>query len=411
MQISIARTVAVALVLASSARATTIVVDANGSGSFTDIGPAIAAAQAGDVLVVLPGNYSGFTLGKGLTIIGYGTAHVVGLVSVTGIPANERAALVNLEPYDLSVTGCLGPVILQEIPSLTSTLVSQCADVRLLEVVSFSLPTPVAPGASIQGARVEIAASVLSGSNPGGSCCSSLDGGDGLVCDSGSRVHLVRSDCRGGGGMDQYDASSTAGDGGYGIVTDGDLILAGGRQSTISGGEGGFDFYPSAGCWLDGEGRSAVYQGGGSVWYSGANIVGAYDVIPSAGCAYVQTGPFAGPGTQQAVSPDDPTLSISGTPASGEVVTITLLAPPGATAILYFGRKPILVVDPTIRIEQLVPRTRVLNFGTVPASGQIVLNLTIPTVWAAGQFLGAQAEITLHSGEVRRTNSLPIVVR
>jgi len=51
------------LSLAALGSASTYVVDSSGGvgSDFTDIPPAIAAAQPGDVLLVLSGNYSGFT--------------------------------------------------------------------------------------------------------------------------------------------------------------------------------------------------------------------------------------------------------------------------------------------------------------------------------------------------------------
>jgi len=83
--------------LAIQATANTYVVDSSGGGQFTDIPPAIAAAQPGDVLLVMQGVYSGFTLDKGLAIIGYGTVTIAGDATVAGVQAGQTAALVALE--------------------------------------------------------------------------------------------------------------------------------------------------------------------------------------------------------------------------------------------------------------------------------------------------------------------------
>src|SRR5205809_924810 len=101
--------------LASSALATTYVVSEGGGGQFTDIPPAIDAAQPGDVLLVVTGTYSPFTLGKGLTIIGYGQTPLSGGVSILGVPAGETAVIVNLKPSDLSISDCMGSVLVQDV--------------------------------------------------------------------------------------------------------------------------------------------------------------------------------------------------------------------------------------------------------------------------------------------------------
>jgi len=45
--------------LAAPALATTITVDVNGTGDYTDISPAVAASSEGDTILVLPGTYTG----------------------------------------------------------------------------------------------------------------------------------------------------------------------------------------------------------------------------------------------------------------------------------------------------------------------------------------------------------------
>jgi hypothetical protein len=54
---------------------------------------------------------------------------------------------------------------------------------------------------------------------------------------------------------------------------------------------------------------------------------------------------------------------------------------------------------------------RIVQLGTLPASGEAQFSWTIPPVLAKGTFLCAQASVTLPSGAAERTNSVPIVVR
>src|SRR6188508_2341772 len=80
------------------AAASTYTVDAGGGGQFTDIQSAITAAQTGDVILVSAGTYAGFTLDKGVAIIGYGTVQVNGTAQVTNVAAGTRAAIVRVSP-------------------------------------------------------------------------------------------------------------------------------------------------------------------------------------------------------------------------------------------------------------------------------------------------------------------------
>jgi len=90
-----------------------------------------------------------------------------------------------------------------------------------------------------------------------------------------------------------------------------------------------------------------------------------------------------------------------------------LRAQPGSTAILYFGRQAIVVPAPSVEIEQLTPKARIVNLGTIPANGQKTFVWPIDASLPPGTFLVAQAEVTGSSsvGPLRRTNSIPIIVR
>ena len=58
------------LTLATLALGATITVDDNGPADHPSIGAAVYAAQAGDVILVEPGNYGPFLLDAALTIVG-----------------------------------------------------------------------------------------------------------------------------------------------------------------------------------------------------------------------------------------------------------------------------------------------------------------------------------------------------
>lgn len=106
----------------------TWVVDVEGNGDFPDLPPAVAAAAAGDTILV---NYwSGlavhwdFTLTKGLTIIGQGSdrARVMGHLVVADLPADQRVVLRSLQfdpvvgyPARATVQDCAGAVVLDDL--------------------------------------------------------------------------------------------------------------------------------------------------------------------------------------------------------------------------------------------------------------------------------------------------------
>lgn len=68
--------VLLACVLPATARADVWVVDKSGGGDFTQVQPAVDAAQPGDSVLVRPGLYSAFTLTKPLYVIGSGPGFV-----------------------------------------------------------------------------------------------------------------------------------------------------------------------------------------------------------------------------------------------------------------------------------------------------------------------------------------------
>src|SRR5262245_57101965 len=92
-----------AVLIASRALATTYVVDVHGGPGvdFTDLPAAVAAAQPGDVLRVMPGSYSPFTSAEGITILGYGGPTVNGELAVALLPPGPPFVLAGVSPTSL----------------------------------------------------------------------------------------------------------------------------------------------------------------------------------------------------------------------------------------------------------------------------------------------------------------------
>ena len=96
----------------TAAQANTIVVDVYGGGSYTDIQSAVDAAQPGDVVLVMAGYYSGFTLAKPISVIGVGSAYLLSAtLTIQNITAGQRAVIVNLMMNRIIATNCAGHVI------------------------------------------------------------------------------------------------------------------------------------------------------------------------------------------------------------------------------------------------------------------------------------------------------------
>jgi hypothetical protein len=397
--------------VATGASANTIVVDVNGSGQFTDIPPAIVAAQDGDTLLVLPGSYSGFTLDKGLFIIGYGSASA-GVSAVVGLSSGFPAAVVHFAMPAFSVDTCQATVIVQELTGLHELDVSWSSDVRIRDVTVHQADgNPGSYAMTTLGSRVELATSTLQGSNAP-DCVSYVAGGPCWAIDNASRVHAVRSGVHGGDGSScSSDPSFYAGYGSDGIDLSGlsQLILAGGGSAYVGAGYGGINWWYQDCSHDASDGCAIVTSGQARLWYSLVTISSGYVICSYQHCTYCPLEPICGFGSE--VMPEDPTLEVVGNPAAGQTITFTLYAPAGSSGILYFGRQAILVPDtnPSI-VEQLTPKSRIVNLGTIPAA-PVQFSWPINAALQPGTLLIAQSEITLSGGAIRRTNSVPVIVR
>jgi hypothetical protein len=397
--------------LATQAIASTYVVDQSGGGQFTDIPPAIAAAQPGDVLLVMHGSYSAFTLDKGLTIIGYGNPTVAGTAAVSSVPLGQTAVLSSLAPTDLSIAGCLGPVIVQNLGVIHFADVQNSRDVRLrgIRINGFG-PLPLNPGGEADSSRLEIVGGNARGND--GSCgfgsIPPVDATPGWRF-LASRVQFALSIATGGDGP--YCPSPAIGcNGGDGINVGENttLILTGGGASVLSGGLQGGDSPPGGDCHDNGQSGAAVNCSQGHLFHSGAELQCSEGFFGHT-CIEESCDRILGTGTL--VSPDDPTLELVGDPIAGQSLVFLLRAPVGSSAILYFGRDAIVVPTPNTAVEQLTEMARIVNLGTIPASGQAMFTFPISASLEAGTFFVAQSEVTLSPSDIRRTNSIPIVVR
>ena len=119
---SLVRLTVIAMLAVGASAQATIVVDIGGSGQFTDLPAAAAAAAPGDLLLVMPGAYTPPTITKPLRIVGEPSFWLTtGTMSIANIAAGQSVSVANLRtvfgPWEISlrVRDCSGFVHLQSV--------------------------------------------------------------------------------------------------------------------------------------------------------------------------------------------------------------------------------------------------------------------------------------------------------
>ncbi|MCK6446597.1 MAG: hypothetical protein L6Q99_09420 [Planctomycetes bacterium] len=106
------------VVLSAAASANTWIDAAAGGGDLTNLPQAVAASAQGDVLLVMPGNSSGFALDQRLVIVGQGPGvNVDGLVHVHDVSTGSAAVRVELGSDGAKFENGSRPVILDTLTS------------------------------------------------------------------------------------------------------------------------------------------------------------------------------------------------------------------------------------------------------------------------------------------------------
>ncbi len=384
--------------LAAPASATTWIVDDDGGAgvNFTDIPPAIAAASAGDVILVLGGAYSGFVLNKPLVIVGSPGVFVQGDADVVGVSTGSFAALAGFFANSITVDSCTKTVVVDDVTLASGIEVFQSSDVRLQRIRG----TTSSPWASFGGARVECVDADFLG-KPGQDCyaycgglcgfcnCTPGIGHDALTAGflNGAVpvVHVYRTDSQGGsGGYDCWISSKALNGNGIRGSGGGELLVAGQAEHTIATGP-------------IGPGHAMTLTNGIRGRLSGVTVTGSTLVTSGA--------------TLDLPAIPDPTLHALSPVLPGDVLTLRANAAPGSTVDLLLGRFPTVVDFGGLEEDLLLIEVRRFPLGTVGAGGVIGFNFTVPAFLGDGFTFFAQAEVTLPGGEVRHTNSVPVVLR
>lgn len=379
-------------------RATTWIVDANnGPGTnFTDIPPAVAAAAPGDVIVVRHGSYSGFTLGRGVTILGQGGVAIgIGGAVISSVPAGEIAALCNVQSSGSLVSGCAGTVMLQRVNGSLS--IQSSADVRIL----MGGPLGSIGRVTVVDARVQFARSTFRGWDGFDASCfppyPAGPGGHGLEASGYSRLHIALSAMAGG-------------EGGWGTFDIGCFFpgAAGGDAIRTAGPSGG-----QLELLLFGSQLQAGFGGDPSGPYGKTLYVGPNVTAWTSQNTYSPSPPTVAPGGTLLQQPTtEPILELGGTPAPGATITVRLHAQPGTIARLNAGAVPTVLPTANVLVERLLSSQFSFDLGTVPPAGWVDFPWRYRIGAARGQILIFQGVLVdPTNGLVQRSNSIETIVQ
>jgi hypothetical protein len=418
------RSLAAAFLASSSFASTWIVDDTAGPGvQFTDIGSAIAVAAPGDVILVRPGTYAGFTLHSGVLVLGDANVQVTSNITIANVGPGPRATIARMTTRDVVVTNCAGKVTIEDVLARLSTsvpvpgldaiiTVQSCGDVRLRGVdARFTFGGPALEAVSVESSRVEITHSTLLGQDGFHSSDqgNGIPGGDGLFVAGASDVHVGLSTVRGGQGEVSIDditcpLGCLGGNGGAGIRTSGiaaRLLVTGVAANLVRGGNAGLGMD----CAHDGAPGNAVFVSPGvTARLSGATLEGATYALDCGGAHVAAvSGLFAIP------TPADPSLEVSGTIAQGQPVTYTVHGAPGSAVRLRLGRQMIVQDLLDAYEDRLTVPLRTYDLGVMPVSGDVSFGFTLPGGLARGFLVVAQASTISPSG-VTLTQSVPITL-
>ncbi len=407
--------------LLGSAHADTWIIDDGGGAGvdFTDIQSAINVASHGDILIVNPGTYAGFTLNLGLTILGSeasNTSVVTSASTIASVNGNRRAVLTGLRMEGLGVSSNTGHVILDSLELVPNGLapatlvVSNSNDVRLYQCTVEGLTdTPFNDNThalKADNSRLEVINSDLVGGAGFDTDCWSDGGhgGSGVWASGASLVAVFDSRLTGGDGGDTglpdifcEWSDPIGGDGGHGLLLQGGsvAVLAGGADDLLDHGREGYSE-----CWpicFDGDvGEGLALEGASIAEYSGLTIS---SIKATGGSIATES------------SPSDPYLERYGTLKAGRQQTFWINGAPGDQVIFYIGRSPSITIDSTQTMDDLVSHERAYSLGAIDGTGRKKFLFTIPSWFPEAFNFYVQAATIDGTGQRTLTNSMPIVLR
>ncbi len=376
-----------------------VLVVSNSTGPYFDIQPAVDAASEGDVVLVKPGFFSGFTIhDKAITVVSDpGSCSVQGHVVLDGLSASKTVLLSGFSPFDIAAQHVAGSLRVQGLYTSGGAVLDDVADAAFSACTLRGAEGGQDPTHPLDGAPGAPALAVLSSSVAVYDC--DIQGGMG-----GPGMQMNTNDIDGGNG----------GRGGAALrVEDGFVFCSG---TMLKGGEGGWGAN-SLFC----ANNSAPGDGGPG----GACIVVIGDPPPSPNVTLLGNVLTPGPGGQGGIdesqycygdgTPGAPGVEVTAPAGAVEFlsgsssrfvmpriarentsVAMSFFGTPGATVLVLASPTPTFSFQGNLNGVVLTASagSRVVASGTLHANG--ILNLPFSI-----QSSGADAKVTYYQAYFR----------
>lgn len=398
--------------LNAGALADVIVVDAAGAADadYTDLPPALQAAHHNDLILVRAGSYTAFSTHKGVRILGVEDGvEVSGVCSIHDLNSSRKFVISRVELSGVEIENCAGHVALKRIdgfPWLRHMSVTNSADVRASDVKIYANQSENIPGVDIYSSEVELVRCDIRGWT-GGDWDYSASGSAGVRADEDSRVRISLCEIEGGTGAYVWSEWKWIypGDGAPAVHVRGgsEVVITGDGTQVLQGGHGG----------MGGQMASDFGNGASAVYAEENSVVRISGVIPQGGLgpwAWVDD-MFATEGSViDQPSPADPTLEMIGDVIPGQVLTMRVTGPVGGNVRYLLGRIPEINYLVGGFGPDLLVEIRIVNPGTIPASGVLDYNFVLPGNLPRGMYFLGQASV-VYQGTTYRTPSQVVLIR
>lgn len=323
------------------------------AGDHPDIASAVAAAQAGDTILVAAGNYGAFVVDKPLHVVSTGGAAVFAFganaVVVGALPADGEVVLsglridaqATLAPHQAAIVLGTGPgrVTLHdvEVTGLTKGIAVHAQGCALLALLDCRIEDAGLDGSGTQRGAVEVVdcelvvanSTIVGDFSPNGFA----ESGDHALVVTGGRASIWSSELRGGDGLSGKGLFSVP-NGGDGLrATDAFIRNFGGEGSELTGGDGAspgpFGQPGVGGAGLRLLGASVAHLAAGVPITAGSDASGATTTLAITVGPTAHVVSFPGPFPTLAVTA--PTTQLGGT------VTLEFAGTPGAPSYPYLA--------------------------------------------------------------------------
>ncbi|MHC4944921.1 MAG: hypothetical protein ACYTG7_18050 [Planctomycetota bacterium] len=408
---------AITLLFAGAGISKTWIVDAAGGPGvdFTDIPPAIAAAEAGDLIIVRTGLYSAFTLDKGLTMTadtGANPQVPTGTPIIEKIAQNKSATLAGFNMDHLLIQSCQGAVLVDECICIaleaSALQVLNCKQVALYRGKFEGNDEYGQKGAEIVSSTVIASLCHFEGSRGWDGYYSSGGPGREALRMEDSTVYLQASHAYGGNGGDAWWDDWKIFNGGDGApavwLMESYLEMFGTAQHQIHGGYGG---EPSNDFAYWGDDAFAVEAMFSTVYYSGYTIEthSLWTTPPDIfGTMF---------STVEEIIPAVPVITCTGPAQLGTYIDLKLHGSAGWSYILFASAGAEVSVLPSMYTALLLERLILLPIvsGIFPGS-EVSFYIPIPTTieWQ-GYAVHLQAYVKTDTGKPYLSTSAGFVLR